>query len=176
MTRHGGGFFPTDSGKNSTGRQTSLCSAPGRCSARRKNAPPRARPRGVALCGVQGWRWAWVRDVRALVWAQAAAAAGQRQGRALAREAALRGKRVVGLGAAAYGGHKDVNEAWVAGALTVGDWPASAGEGSTRLKVPADLQETWDERVAITVADGGLPYAEAECLVWAGLQTSGKEP
>ena len=60
------------------------------------------------------------------------------------------------LESAAYGGHKDVNEAWVAGELTVEDWPASAGEGATRRKVPADLQETWDERVAIMVADGGL--------------------
>jgi len=79
------------------------------------------------------------------------------------------------LPAAAYAGHKDVNEAWVAGELTVGDWPASEGEGATRLQVPADLQETWDERVAIMVADGGLRHAEAECLAWAGLQTPGKE-
>ena len=80
------------------------------------------------------------------------------------------------LPAAAYGGHKDVNEAWMAGKLTVGAWPASAGEGSPKLQVPADLQETWDERVAIMVADGGLLHAEAECLAWAGLQPSGKEP
>jgi hypothetical protein len=64
----------------------------------------------------------------------------------------------------------------MAGELTVGAWPASAGKGSTRLKVLAELQETWDERVAIMVADGGLPHAEAEGLAWAGLQTPGKEP
>ena len=80
------------------------------------------------------------------------------------------------LPAAAYGGHKDVNEAWMAGVLTVGDWPASAGEGSTRLKVPEALQETWDERVAIMMADGSVPRAEAERLAWAGLQTLGKAP
>jgi hypothetical protein len=133
-------------------------------------------PRVVAIFGVQGWRWDWAHEVRELVFAMDADAAGQQQWRAWAREAALRGKRVEVLELTAYGGYKDVNEAWMAGTLTVGDWPASAGEGSTRLKVPADLQETWDERVAIMVADGGLPHAEAECLAWAGLQTPGKEP
>jgi hypothetical protein len=54
-------------------------------------------PRG----GVQGWRWAWARAVRELVFALDAAATGQQQGRALAREAALRGKQVAGLPAAA---------------------------------------------------------------------------
>jgi hypothetical protein len=132
-------------------------------------------PRVVAIFGVHGWRWDWVRQVRALVFALDADAAGQQQWRQLARQAALRGKRVAGLESTAYGGHKDVNEAWVAGELTVEDWPASAGAGATRRKVPADLQETWDERVAIMVADGGLPHAEAECLAWAGLQTPGKE-
>lgn len=132
-------------------------------------------PRVVAIFGVQGWRWAWARAVRELVLALDADAAGQQQWRALARQAALRGKGVAVLECTAYGGHKDVNEAWVAGELTVGDWPASAGEDATRLKVPEALQETWAERVAIMVADGGLPYAEAECLAWAGLQTPGKE-
>ena len=37
----------------------------------------------------------------------------------LARQAALRGKRVAGLPAAAYGGCKDASAAWVAGVLTV---------------------------------------------------------
>jgi Toprim domain-containing protein len=132
-------------------------------------------PRVVAIFGVQGWRWAWAREVRALVFALDADAAGQHQWRVLARQAALRGKRVAGLPAAAYGGHKDVNEAWVAGALTVGDWPASAGEDSPRLQVPAALQERWAERVAIMVVDGGLAPAEAAGLAGAGLQTSGKE-
>ncbi len=33
-------------------------------------------PRVVAIFGVQGWRWAWVREVRALVFALDADAAG----------------------------------------------------------------------------------------------------
>ena len=36
-------------------------------------------PRVVAIFGVQGWRWAWSRDVRELVFALDAAAAGQQQ-------------------------------------------------------------------------------------------------
>jgi len=42
-------------------------------------------PRVVALGGVQGWRGAWARDVRELVFALDADAAGQQQWRALAR-------------------------------------------------------------------------------------------
>lgn len=45
-------------------------------------------PRVVAIFGVQGWRGAWAREVRELVLALDAAAAGQQQWRALARQAA----------------------------------------------------------------------------------------
>src|SRR2546425_5419499 len=69
-------------------------------------------PRVVAIFGVQGWRWDWVREVRELVFALDADAAGQQQWRAFARQAALRGKRVAGLPAAAYEGWKDMSEAW----------------------------------------------------------------
>jgi hypothetical protein len=71
--------------------------------------------RVVALCGVQGWRWDWVREVRALVFALDADVAGQQQWRQLARQAALRGKQVTVLPAAAYGGCKDVSDAWAPG-------------------------------------------------------------
>src|SRR5207249_7417567 len=77
-------------------------------------------PRVVALFGVQGWRWAWAREVRALVLALDADAAGQQQWRALARQAALRGKQVGVLPPEAYGEHKDASAAWAAGVLAVG--------------------------------------------------------
>ena len=54
-------------------------------------------PRVVAIFGVQGWRWDWVREVRELVFALDADAAGQQQWRQLARQAALRGKQVAVL-------------------------------------------------------------------------------
>jgi DNA primase len=72
-------------------------------------------PRVVAIFGVQGWRWAWVREVRELVFALDADTAGPQQWRTLAREAALRGTRVAGLEPAAYGGWKDASAAWAAG-------------------------------------------------------------
>ena len=102
-------------------------------------------PRVVAIFGVQGWRWAWAREVRALVLALDADAAGQQQWRQLARQAALRGKRVAGLPAAAYGEHKDASAAWAAGVLAVGGGPAVA----VALVVPEDLRQAWAERVAI---------------------------
>ena len=57
-----------------------------------------------------------MRKVRELVCAVDADTAGQQQWHQLARQAALRGKQVV-LSAAAYGGYKDVHEAW--GALSL---------------------------------------------------------
>ena len=62
--------------------------------------------RVVAIFGVQGWRWDWVRDVRELVFALDADTAGQQQWQALARQAALRGKRVDGAAGMRMGGGK----------------------------------------------------------------------
>jgi hypothetical protein len=133
-------------------------------------------PRVAAIFGVQGWRWDWVRQVRELVFALDADAAGQQQWRQLARYAALRGKQVAVLEPAAYGGHKDVSEAWVAGVLMVDVGPAAVATRGEVLAIPKHLREPWAERVAIMVADGGLPREEAERLAWAGLQASGSAP
>jgi DNA primase len=126
--------------------------------------------RVVAIFGVQGWRWEWAREVREIVFALDADPAGQQQWRELARQAALRGKQVAVLPAAAYGGHKDVNEAWVARTLAVDPWWTSAAETGPRRTVPADLSEAWAERVAIMLADGHLVPEDAERLAWEGLQ------
>ena len=77
----------------------------------------------MATFGVQGWRWAWAREVREIVFALDADAAGQQQWRTRARQAALRGKRGAGLPARAYGEHKDASAAWAAGGLAVGAGP-----------------------------------------------------
>jgi hypothetical protein len=125
----------------------------------------------VAIFGVQGWRWEWVRGVHELVFAFDADDAGQEQWRTLARQAALRGKQVEVLEPGAYGGQKDANEAWVAGTLTVGTGSPSPGVGAAMPVVSEDLQEAWDERRAIMEVDGGMSRAEAECLAWAALHT-----
>jgi Toprim-like len=132
-------------------------------------------PRVVAIFGVQGWRWEWAREVHELVFALDADPAGQQQWRQLARQAALRGKRVAVLPAGAYGGCKDVSDAWATGVLAVGAGPAAA-LGAEALAVPAHQREPWAERVAIMVIDGGLPHAEAERLAWAGLQPPDAAP
>jgi hypothetical protein len=119
----------------------------------------------VAIFGVQGWRWAWARETRELVFALDADAAGQQQWRALARQAALRGKRVGVLPPEAYGGYKDVNEAWTAGALTLAGRP-TALDGAEGLAIPEDLRETWAERTAIMEYDGGLARPVAAHAAW----------
>jgi hypothetical protein len=130
---------------------------------------------GVAIFGMHGWRWEWAREVRALVFALDADVAGQQQWRQLTRQAALRGKRVAVLPAAAYGGCKDVSDAWVTGVRAVGAGPAAA-PGEEALTVPEHQREPWAERVAIMVIDGGLPHVDAERLAWAGLQNPGAAP
>jgi hypothetical protein len=124
--------------------------------------------RVVAIFGVQGWRWDWAHDVRELVFALDADAAGQQQWRALARQAALRGKRVGVLEPTAYGGYKDVNEAWMAGALTMGDGPVVL-DGPKGRELPADLRDAWAERAAIMECDGGLARPVAEHAAWRWL-------
>jgi hypothetical protein len=86
-------------------------------------------------------------------------AAGQQQWRQLTRQAALRGKQVAVLAAAAYGGYKDVSAAWAAGVLEGGAGPAAAETGAEGLAVPEEFCNAWNERVAIMVADGGRPRA-----------------
>jgi len=39
--------------------------------------------------------------------------------------------------------------------------------------VPPHLRESWTERVAIMVIDGGLPHEDAERLAREGIQTPG---
>jgi hypothetical protein len=97
--------------------------------------------RAVAIFGVQGWRWDWIREVRELVFALDADTAGQQQWRTLARQAALRGKQVAVLPPEAYGRHNDVNEAWGAGTLAVGAWSTPAKEPGARLAVSVNLHE-----------------------------------
>jgi hypothetical protein len=41
--------------------------------------------------------------------------------------------------------------------------------GAAAPEIPEDLQELWQERVAIIAADGHVSHAEAERLAWACL-------
>ncbi len=82
-------------------------------------------PRTVAIFGLNGWRWEWAREVHEFVLALDADAAGQESWRALARQACLRGKAVRFLPPQSYRGCKDINEAWIAGVLEVGQMTLS---------------------------------------------------
>src|SRR5437773_1705847 len=132
---------------SSPGRRSPRCTSRERRRSERQDVPCPSRgvQRTASWLGRGGkvpWRWDWVREVRELVFALDADAAGQQQWRQLARQAALRGKRVAVLPAAAYGGYKDVNEAWAAGVLAVGVGPAAATVGGEVLATPQHLRET----------------------------------
>ena len=96
---------------------------------------------------------------------------GSSSGTRVPRQATLRGKRVAVFPAAAYGGCKDISDAWATGVLAAGAGPAAA-PGEEALVVPPHQRESWAERVALMVIDGGLPHADAECLAWEGLPPS----
>jgi hypothetical protein len=53
----------------------------------------------------------------------------------------------------------------------VGAGPRAA-LGDDALAVPPHQRESWAERVAIMVIDGGLPHADAKRLAWEGLHPS----
>jgi DNA primase len=111
--------------------------------------------RVVAIFGVDGWHWEWARNVPDLVLAFDADPVGQWRGRECARQARLRGKQVTLVAPQGYGGHKDVNEAWVAGTLILSNEPTG--------------WELWAERAAIMEVDGGLRRDEAERQAFARL-------
>jgi hypothetical protein len=117
--------------------------------------------RTVAIFGVDGWRWAWVGTISQLVIALDADAAGERGWRKLAREGCLRGKRVAYLPPTAYGGSKDVNQAWVAGLLAVGSWPAEPVmvDQATRVfsDVPSSEGTRADTHEHLDIASDGNP-------------------
>ena len=81
---------------------------------------------------------------------------------------------MAGLEPVAYGGHKDVGEAWAAGVLAVRARPAAA-PGGDALAVPQHLREPWAERVAIMVMDGGLPRELAPLLLPHGVSVQRKD-
>lgn len=97
----------------------------------------------VALFGLAGLRWPWVK-ARRVIFAFDADGPGRAGLNKQARAAVLLGKEVYFLGAEAYQGHKDLNEAWAAtGRLDLGP-----------------LGEAEEERAAILEAEG-LTRAEA---------------
>jgi hypothetical protein len=118
-------------------------------------------PRTVAIFGVDGWRWAWVGKTSQLVFALDADAAGQQEWRTLAREGCLRGKEIAYLPPEAYGGSKDVNQAWVAGLLAVESWPAEPvmvdQANSFFSDVPSSEGTQADTHECIDIASDGNP-------------------
>jgi len=81
----------------------------------------------VAIFGVDGLRWEWVKAKR-IVFCLDQDEAGERW-RDLAWEGVLLGKEVYFLPKEAYSGHKDLNEAWMAtGRLDIGAWEEPGGD------------------------------------------------
>ncbi|MEP7218264.1 MAG: toprim domain-containing protein [Bacteroidota bacterium] len=75
--------------------------------------------RSLAIFGLEGLRWSWLRDVQEIVFAFDSDMAGREKVSEVCRAGAFRGKTVRFLDAEDLGKHKDVNEAWIAGDLCI---------------------------------------------------------
>ena len=93
----------------------------------------------------------------------------------LARQAALRGKRVAVLQQQLWGAQR-CERGLGGGGAGGGPRAYTSATGGEALAVPPHLREPWAERVAIMVMDGGLPREEAERLAWNWLQAPGAAP
>lgn len=78
---------------------------------------------GLSACavfGLDGLRWEWVKS-KQVIFAFDQDVAGSKW-KQLAKEGLLRGKDIWWLPPEAFGGHKDINEAFVAGTLNIGEF------------------------------------------------------
>lgn len=73
----------------------------------------------VAVFGLEGFDWVWLRGQREIVIALDCDESGRRAAEKLRDEARYRGHKATVLDVGAYGGHKDIAEAWVAHALVL---------------------------------------------------------
>lgn len=92
----------------------------------------------MAIFGLTGWRWEWAPEIREVIFCLDADELGQEARQEISRAAAMRGKRVFYLPTEAFGGHKDISDAWGAGGLQLAEptlldemesWPAERKEG-----------------------------------------------
>jgi len=127
----------------------------------------------VGCFGLSGWDWPAARSagVREVVLALDQDQPGQEAAQALARSGALHGMRVGLLDPAAWGGHKDLAAAWLAGALDLQSLELEVGPERSALdtvterqaKEPPALAQTLDlerisERISEPADDDGNPW------------------
>lgn len=123
----------------------------------------------VAVFGLEGFDWAWLRGQREVFIALDADESGRKAAEKLREEARYRGLKVTILDPAAYGGHKDIAEAWEAHALVLPGVAASDPHADLKALIRGiggpldrDLEKTWPtfkalaERFATLYLDAAL--------------------
>lgn len=131
--------------------------------------------RVIAGFGLDQWPWQWARDVEELVFVldHDEHGAGQKAARNFARAARLRGRTVWLVPAEAYGGAKDVAEAWQRGTLDLAAVmpPARILEAVEAPIVPESMPEALQpdalEAEALSAAPDPFAAYEAEVLARA---------
>jgi len=96
----------------------------------------------AGLYGLAGWEWRLARlaGVREVILALDQDGAGQETAQSLARSGALHGMRVGLLDPAAWGGHKDLAAAWLAGALDLQSLELEVGPERSALDPATERQ------------------------------------
>jgi len=135
--------------------------------------------RAVAIFGVDGWRWEWVRNIWELVFCLDADERGQEERRKISRAAAMRGKRVFYLPPEALGGHKDLSAAWAADALHLDLSISGIAQAQANHNIweevstwPPERREAWEERAAILEYENKMARPEAERAAYEMLRGS----
>ena len=139
--------------------------------------------RTVAIFGVNGWRWEWCREIRELIFCLDADERGQEARQEISRAAAMRGKSVAYLPPEVLGSHKDISEAWAAGALNLA-LPESISDPDTSPPLadfnllgevatwPAERREAWEEKAAFLEFENKMTRPDAERAAFEMLQGS----
>jgi hypothetical protein len=146
-------------------------------------------PHAVAIFGVDGIRWNWLKGARRIVLAFDADKAGAKGIDEHSKQALMRGAEVLAVTPDELGGAKDIAEAWAAGTLNLGgpsglsstttsglSTPPSTVDRSTPLDPPTAVGRSSDDPVrrlqALVAALPDYPPAGLSPAKWADYRAS----
>lgn len=127
----------------------------------------------VAVFGLEGFDWAWLRGQREVVIAMDGDESGRKAAEKLREEARYRGLKVTVLDPAAYGGFKDVADAWAAHALVLPDKAAEDPHADLKARIRGiagppnrDLAKYWPTFKALADRFAALHLEAAVACGW----------
>lgn len=127
----------------------------------------------VAVFGLEGFDWAWLRGQREIVIALDGDESGRRAAEKMRDEARYRGHKASVLDVASYGGHKDIAEAWAAHALVLPGVAASDQHADLKAQIrsiggppEASMVQSWPTFTALASRFATLHLDTALACGW----------